>query len=97
MSFWEGSTWQDEMERRKAERQQLEERVRRENPSLRPDDVREWAAKEYERLHPRPVARCCPCRGQERAEIVRVKDYLGPCRCDCHRRWREPVPMPGIQ
>lgn len=84
MSFWEGSASQAAAEAKQKALAAIEKRVATSNPSLSPSDVREWAKREYEQQHPAPAPKCCACRGRVR-EVVRVGEYLGPCRCECHK------------
>lgn len=82
MSAWEGSQAQIDYERTIEVRCARVAQVMRENPSLTPQDAREWVAKleADERAAIKP--KCCPCRRE--AEVVRVNGVLGRCACSCH-------------
>lgn len=86
MSAYEGSSMQEEWERRAEARHQRLARIQRENPSLTPDEAQRWLAKleADEEAAAARRARCCKCQGPQRAEVVNVGGALGVCRCDCH-------------
>lgn len=63
-------------------RQRRRLKLKEDNPSLAWEDIDLLIAEEERIMMPAP--RCCACRVQAKREIVRVEDYLGPCKCPCH-------------
>lgn len=84
MSFWEGSAWQDRMDREREERSKLRARIIKENPSLYPRDLDAVVEAEWARLHPPAPAKCCPCQSRMRAEMISTPGGPTRCACACH-------------
>ena len=84
MSFWEGSAWQDRIEREREEKAKMRARVIKENPTLKWSDVDRVVDAEWLRLHPPAPARCCPCQSPSRAEWISGGDGPVRCACGCH-------------